>query len=37
AGVESVLDILRAELAMVMGQMGTPSIKEINSSRIGRR
>ena len=35
-GVESVLDILRAELAMVMGQMGTPSIKEINSSRIGR-
>lgn len=35
-GVESVLDILRAELAMVMGQMGTPSIKDINSSRIGR-
>ena len=36
AGVESVLDILRAELAMVMGQMGTPSIKAINNSRIGR-
>ncbi|MFT4940563.1 MAG: 4-hydroxymandelate oxidase, partial [Paraglaciecola sp.] len=36
AGVESVLDILRAELAMVMGQMGTPSIKDINISRIGR-
>jgi 4-hydroxymandelate oxidase len=36
AGVESVLDILRAELAMVMGQMGTPSIKDINDSRIGR-
>jgi (S)-2-hydroxy-acid oxidase len=36
AGVESVLDILRAELAMVMGQMGTPSIKDINNSRIGR-
>ena len=35
-GVESVLDILRAELAMVMGQMGTPSIKDINNSRIGR-
>ena len=35
-GVESVLDILRTELAMVMGQMGTPSIKDINSARIGR-
>lgn len=35
-GVEKVLDILRAELAMVMGQMGTPSLKDIVPQRIGR-
>jgi len=37
AGVERVLDILRAELAMVMGQMGTPSLKDITSSSVGRK
>lgn len=36
AGVEKVLDILRAELAMVMGQMGTPSLKDIGPDSIGR-
>ena len=35
-GVEKVLDILRAELAMVMGQMGTPSLKDIGPGSIGR-
>jgi isopentenyl diphosphate isomerase/L-lactate dehydrogenase-like FMN-dependent dehydrogenase len=35
-GVEKVLDILRAELAMVMGQMGTPTLKDIGSNSIGR-
>jgi isopentenyl diphosphate isomerase/L-lactate dehydrogenase-like FMN-dependent dehydrogenase len=35
-GVEKVLDILRAELAMVMGQMGTPTLKDIAPERIGR-
>jgi 4-hydroxymandelate oxidase len=35
-GVEKVLDILRAELAMVMGQMGTPTLEEIAPNRIGR-
>jgi 4-hydroxymandelate oxidase len=35
-GVEKVLDILRAELAMVMGQMGTPSLKDIGPHSIGR-
>jgi (S)-2-hydroxy-acid oxidase len=35
-GVERVLDILRAELAMVMGQMGTPSLKDIGPHSIGR-
>lgn len=35
AGVERVLDILRAELAMVMGQMGTPSLKDISPRSIG--
>lgn len=35
-GVEKVLDILRAELAMVMGQMGTPSLKDIGPRSIGR-
>ena len=35
-GVERVLDMLRAELAMVMSQMGTPSLKDIGPSSIGR-
>jgi len=35
-GVEKVLDILRAELAFVMGQMGTPSLKDIGPHSIGR-
>jgi 4-hydroxymandelate oxidase len=35
-GVEKVLDILRAELAMVMGQMGTPTLKDIGPHSIGR-
>jgi isopentenyl diphosphate isomerase/L-lactate dehydrogenase-like FMN-dependent dehydrogenase len=36
AGVEKVLDILDAELAMVMGQMGTPALKDIGPDSIGR-
>ena len=36
SGVESVLDILNWELAMVMGQMGTPTLKDIGPERIGR-
>lgn len=35
-GVERVLDILRAELAMVMGQMGTPSLADITARSVGR-
>jgi 4-hydroxymandelate oxidase len=35
-GVEKVLDILRAELAMVMGQMGTPGLVDIGAVHIGR-
>ena len=35
-GVEKVLEILRAELAMVMGQMGTPALKDIGPERIGQ-
>jgi len=35
-GVEKVLDILSAELAMVMGQMGTPTLKDIGPERLGR-
>lgn len=35
-GVEKVLDILTAELALVMGQMGTPSLKDIGPGSIGR-
>ena len=37
AGVEKVLDMLTAELRMVMGQMGTPSISDISSQHIGLR
>jgi len=35
AGVEKVLDILRAELAMVMGQMGAPTLADIRPGHIG--
>jgi 4-hydroxymandelate oxidase len=36
AGVERVLEILRAELTMTMAQMGTPSIADITAARIAR-
>jgi 4-hydroxymandelate oxidase len=36
-GVERVLDILNAELAMVMGQMGTTDLQSITSKSIGRK
>ena len=36
-GVEKVLDMLNAELSMVMGQMGARSIADIGSQHIGRR
>ncbi|HTK35109.1 MAG TPA: alpha-hydroxy acid oxidase [Caulobacteraceae bacterium] len=35
-GVERVLEILRAEFRMTMQQMGTPTIREINATRVGR-
>ncbi|MEE8495347.1 MAG: alpha-hydroxy acid oxidase [Xanthomonadales bacterium] len=35
-GVEKVLDLLSAELATVMRQMGTPSLKDIGPESIGR-
>ena len=35
-GVERVLEILRAELRMAMQQMGTPTIRDIVSSRLTR-
>ncbi len=34
AGVEKVLSILRAELTLTMQQMGTPTVKDINASRL---
>ncbi|NIL94918.1 MAG: alpha-hydroxy-acid oxidizing protein [Woeseiaceae bacterium] len=37
AGVEKVLDMLRAELRMVMGQMGARSIADIGAEHIGAR
>ena len=37
AGVEKVLDMLKAELSMVMGQMGARSIAEIGAQHIGVR
>ena len=37
AGVEKVLQMLNAELAMVMGQMGAASVSDIGSQHIGRR
>jgi isopentenyl diphosphate isomerase/L-lactate dehydrogenase-like FMN-dependent dehydrogenase len=33
-GVERVIDILRAELAMVMRQCGTPSIPKISKASV---
>ena len=36
-GVEKALDLLDAELSMVMGQMGTPSLNDISANSIGRR
>jgi len=35
-GVEKVLDILRAELAMVMAQMGTATLADIGPGSVGR-
>jgi (S)-2-hydroxy-acid oxidase len=35
-GVEKVLEILSAELAMVMSQVGAPSLKDIGPQHIGR-
>jgi isopentenyl diphosphate isomerase/L-lactate dehydrogenase-like FMN-dependent dehydrogenase len=37
SGVEKVLQMLNAELAMVMGQMGAPSISDIGLQHIGLR
>lgn len=37
AGVEKVLEMLKAELRMVMGQVGAPSVKEISAAHIGSR
>lgn len=36
AGVERVLEILNRELAMVMGQMGAPTLADIGPGHIGR-
>ena len=36
AGVERVLEILRAELTLTMRQMGTPTIKDITPERVAR-
>jgi 4-hydroxymandelate oxidase len=36
AGVEQVLELLNAELAMVMKQMGTPTLADISPKSIGR-
>ena len=35
-GVERVLDILRRELSLIMGQCGTPSLKDISATSIVR-
>jgi 4-hydroxymandelate oxidase len=37
AGVERVLDILRAELSLTMRQCGTPAIRDIGASAVARR
>ena len=34
--VIKVLDLLRAELALVMVQMGTPTLADIGQKRLGR-
>jgi isopentenyl diphosphate isomerase/L-lactate dehydrogenase-like FMN-dependent dehydrogenase len=36
-GVEKVLDLLRAELAMVMAQMGAPTLTDISVDSVGTR
>jgi 4-hydroxymandelate oxidase len=36
-GIERVLDILRAELTLIMRQMGTPSIRDITAARLLQR
>lgn len=36
AGVERVIDILRAELTLTLQQMGTPTIRDITSARVMR-
>ncbi|HKX54477.1 MAG TPA: alpha-hydroxy acid oxidase, partial [Xanthomonadales bacterium] len=35
-GVEKVLELLQAELSMVMGQMGTPTLADIGAGAIGK-
>ncbi|MBW2160869.1 MAG: alpha-hydroxy-acid oxidizing protein, partial [Deltaproteobacteria bacterium] len=35
-GVEKVLEMLNAELSMVMGQVGAPTISDIGPQHIGR-
>jgi isopentenyl diphosphate isomerase/L-lactate dehydrogenase-like FMN-dependent dehydrogenase len=37
AGVEKVLEMLKAELRMVMGQVGATSVDEISAMHIGTR
>jgi 4-hydroxymandelate oxidase len=37
AGVERVLDVLRAELALTMRQCGTPTIADIGAGSVSRR
>jgi isopentenyl diphosphate isomerase/L-lactate dehydrogenase-like FMN-dependent dehydrogenase len=37
AGVEKVLEMLKAELRMVMSQVGAPSVSQIASMHIGRK
>ena len=36
AGVEKVLDMLNGELRMVMAQMGTPALADIDARHVGR-
>jgi 4-hydroxymandelate oxidase len=36
-GVEKVLEMLKAELSMVMGQVGAPSVADISRRHIGMR
>ena len=36
AGVERVLEIMRAELTLTMQQMGTPTVKDITAARVAR-